>query len=116
MFQRVLRGCLAVLQGGSASCADAGAAVLVARVTVASAAGLPAGAVVDTTGAGDAFIGSILYGITAGMDPQQMMGLAAAVAACKCTALGARPGLPNTSQLAAEMLQRQKQETAVAGQ
>lgn len=97
--------CDAVPQAGVPSGADSGSnQALVARVTVASAAGLPPGAVVDTTGAGDAFIGSLLYGITAGMEPQQMMGLAAAVAACKCTALGARPGLPRSSQLAAELL------------
>jgi hypothetical protein len=79
-------------------------APLVAQVIVASAAGLPAGAVADTTGAGDAFIGSVLYGITTGMQPQQMLQLGAAVAACKCTALGARPGLPRRQQLAAELL------------
>lgn len=65
---------------------------------------LPQGAVVDTTGAGDSFIGSILYGLTAGMARPAMLRLAAVVAACKCTALGARPGLPARKQLAAELL------------
>lgn len=71
---------------------------------VASAAGLPSGAVADTTGAGDAFIGSVVYGITTGMAPELILQLGAAVAACKCTALGARPGLPRRTQLAAPLL------------
>jgi sugar/nucleoside kinase (ribokinase family) len=59
---------------------------------------------VDTTGAGDAFIGSCLYGVCTGMALTDMLRLAAAVAACKCTALGARPGLPTRSQLAPWLL------------
>jgi hypothetical protein len=94
--------------GGPASAAAAAVApadaALTAQVFVASAAGLPAGAVADTTGAGDAFIGSVLYSLTTGLQPQQMMRLGAAVAACKCTALGARPGLPSRRQLSAEVL------------
>eukprot|EP00983_Pelagomonas_calceolata_P040983 1137844-Pelagomonas_calceolata.AAC.2 len=58
------------------------------------------GAVVDTTGAGDAFIGSVLYGLAMGLDRPRMLQLAATVAACKCTAIGARQGLPSASQLA----------------
>lgn len=77
---------------------------LTARVFVTTAAGLPAGAVADTTGAGDAFIGSVVYGITSGMPPEQLLLLGAAVAACKCTALGARPGLPGRHQLAPHLL------------
>jgi sugar/nucleoside kinase (ribokinase family) len=80
------------------------AAHVAAHVIVASAGGLPPGSVADTTGAGDAFIGSVLYGITTGLQPQQMLQLGAAVAACKCTALGARPGLPHRGQLASELL------------
>lgn len=59
----------------------------------------------DTTGAGDAFIGSVLYGICCGMSLPAMMRLAAVVAACKCTELGARPGLPNRSQLSNALLE-----------
>jgi sugar/nucleoside kinase (ribokinase family) len=75
-----------------------------AQVIVASAAGLAPGAVVDTTGAGDAFIGSVIYGIVTGMQPEQMLQLAAVVAACKCTMLGARPGLPRREQLDQQLL------------
>lgn len=48
----------------------------------------------DTTGAGDAFLGTLLYGTANNMPHHDMMKLAAVVAASKCTALGARPGLP----------------------
>ncbi len=60
---------------------------------------------VDTTGAGDAFIGSVLYGLVSGMAPPRILQLAGVVAACKCTALGARPGLPTQQQLSAGLLQ-----------
>ncbi|KAG2501376.1 hypothetical protein HYH03_001164 [Edaphochlamys debaryana] len=75
-----------------------------AQVTLASIAQLPKEAVVDTTGAGDAFIGSVLYGICTGMRLPDIMRLAAVVAAAKCTQLGARPGLPARSQLTCELL------------
>jgi hypothetical protein len=49
------------------------------------------------------------------MDPWLMMGLAAAVAACKCSALGASPNWLHISldELAAGQLQMGKQGTAV---
>ncbi|CAL9071619.1 unnamed protein product [Musa textilis] len=49
---------------------------------------------VDTTGAGDAFIGAVLYAICAGMPPEKMLPFASQVAAANCRALGARSGLP----------------------
>ena len=55
--------------------------------------------VVDTTGAGDAFIGSMLVGLMNGMSKTDSLRLAATVAALKCTALGARPGLPHRDAL-----------------
>lgn len=61
-------------------------------------------AVEDTTGAGDAFIGTILYGIIHKLLYDQMLRLAAVVAACKCTALGARPGLPHAEDIDADLL------------
>ncbi|GFR48228.1 hypothetical protein Agub_g10089, partial [Astrephomene gubernaculifera] len=60
---------------------------LVARVTLASIARMPKSAVVDTTGAGDSFIGSMLYGIATRMPLPGALRLAAVVAGCKCTAL-----------------------------
>lgn len=56
-------------------------------------------AIEDTTGAGDAFIGSVLYAITQHMPLDKMMVLGALVAACNCTALGARPALPNAADI-----------------
>uniref|UniRef100_A0A7R9YT32 Carbohydrate kinase PfkB domain-containing protein n=1 Tax=Chlamydomonas euryale TaxID=1486919 RepID=A0A7R9YT32_9CHLO len=78
--------------------------LLSARVLRASAAALPKSAVVDTTGAGDSFIGSVLYGLATGMPYPEMLRLAAVVAACKCTEVGARAALPQRSNLAAHLL------------
>ncbi len=78
---------------------------LVARVTVVAAADLPQECVVDTTGAGDAFIGSIVYGLATGLALKDAMRLGTVVAACKCTALGPRPGLPTVEQLSKHVLE-----------
>lgn len=61
-------------------------------------------AIEDTTGAGDAFIGSVLYAITQQMPLDQMMALGALVAACNCTALGARPALPYAADIRPKFL------------
>jgi len=61
-------------------------------------------AIEDTTGAGDAFIGTVLYAVTQGMPHDKMLKLAAVVAACKCTALGARPGLPYAQDISPQLL------------
>jgi Sugar kinases, ribokinase family len=53
----------------------------------------------DTTGAGDAFRGGFLYGMLSGEDIETSMKFGNAVAAMKCSALGARPGLPTLQQL-----------------
>ena len=53
----------------------------------------------DTTGAGDAFRGGFLYGMLTGEDIETSMKLGNAVAAMKCSVLGARPGLPSLAQL-----------------
>ncbi len=53
----------------------------------------------DTTGAGDAFRGGLLYGLLNGDDVETSMKYGNAVAAMKCSKLGARPGLPNKQQL-----------------
>lgn len=82
-----------------ASCNDHGQAAM--RVTPVVRL---QGAVVDTTGAGDAFVGGLLYGLCNGIPPPRMLALAAAVAAAKCTALGARAGLPHRGAILAELL------------
>ncbi len=60
---------------------------------------------VDTTGAGDAFIGTVAYGLATGMDRPRMMQLAGLVAAAKCTQMGARAGLPHRQHLKPEVLE-----------
>eukprot|EP00850_Spirogloea_muscicola_P010266 SM000060S19598 [mRNA] locus=s60:72424:78215:+ [translate_table: standard] len=53
------------------------------RILVGGAVSLPENDVVDTTGAGDAFIGSILYGLCAGLAPEKFLQLAAVVLSAK---------------------------------
>jgi sulfofructose kinase len=53
----------------------------------------------DTTGAGDAFHGGFLYGLLTGEDIETSLRLGNAVAAMKCSALGARSALPTHSEL-----------------
>jgi sugar/nucleoside kinase (ribokinase family) len=60
--------------------------------------------VVDTTGAGDAFIASLLYGLVRGKSFEEMLRLGTVVAACKCTQLGARPGLPRHADISPDLL------------
>jgi hypothetical protein len=96
----------------SSSSVDGGS--IIAQMTVVKAAELASsdhhsdddhhGMVVDTTGAGDAFIGSLLYGICTGKNVVDAMKLGSVVAACKCTQLGARPGLPRRNQLHSDVL------------
>ncbi|KAL1203213.1 Ribokinase [Cardamine amara subsp. amara] len=65
------------------------------RLFLGTAEKVPPEELVDTTGAGDAFIGAVLYAICAGMPPEKMLPFAAQVAGCSCRALGARTGLPH---------------------
>ncbi|KAF0900839.1 hypothetical protein E2562_035475 [Oryza meyeriana var. granulata] len=67
------------------------------RLLLGTAEIIPSEELVDTTGAGDAFIGAVLYGLCSGMPPEKMLPFAAQVAACGCRALGARTGLPHRS-------------------
>jgi len=53
----------------------------------------------DTTGAGDAFHGGFLYGLLHGDEIETSMLYGNAVAAMKCSALGARTALPTKPQL-----------------
>ncbi|KAI4349315.1 hypothetical protein L6164_009920 [Bauhinia variegata] len=64
------------------------------RLYVGTAENIPPSELIDTTGAGDAFIGAVLYAICANFSPEKMLPFAATVAAAKCRALGARSGLP----------------------
>ena len=53
----------------------------------------------DTTGAGDAFHGGLLFGLLSGEDLETSLKLANATAALKCRALGARTALPTRGEL-----------------
>ena len=53
----------------------------------------------DTTGAGDAFHGGVLYGLLTGEHIETSLKLGNAVAAMKCCALGARTALPSKPEL-----------------
>lgn len=53
----------------------------------------------DTTGAGDAFHGGFLYGLLGGQDLETSLKFGNAVAAIKCSALGARTALPTAAEL-----------------
>lgn len=53
----------------------------------------------DTTGAGDAFHGGFLYGLLRGNNVETSLRFGNAVAAMKCSALGARSALPTEAQL-----------------
>jgi sugar/nucleoside kinase (ribokinase family) len=61
----------------------------------------------DTTGAGDAFHAGFLYGLLTGADVETSLKFGNAVAAMKCSALGARTALPTRTQLQ-EFLNRQE--------
>ena len=74
------------------------------QVHVASCSAVNEADFVDSTGAGDAFIGSVLYGLVTGKSHEELLRLGAAVAACKCTALGARPGLPHRDNMLPSLL------------
>ncbi len=58
----------------------------------------------DTTGAGDSFIGSLLYSLATEQPLRDALRLAAVVAACNCTALGARTGMPRRDQIRSDLL------------
>ncbi len=69
------------------------------RLTTIPAASIAPDAVVDTTGAGDAFIGTMLFSVAMGLSPAKGARLASVVAAAKCLKLGARPGLVRLSDV-----------------
>ncbi|KAL2344944.1 hypothetical protein Fmac_006229 [Flemingia macrophylla] len=64
------------------------------QLYIGTAENIPPSELIDTTGAGDAFIGAVLYAICANFEREKMLCFAATVAASKCRALGARSGLP----------------------
>lgn len=78
----------------------AGAVLYVDGTFIESSGFAAPGGCRDTTGAGDAFHGGFLYGLLTGEDLETSLKLGNAVAAIKCSALGARTALPTRSELA----------------
>jgi sugar/nucleoside kinase (ribokinase family) len=83
----------------------AGAVVYIAGNFIESPGFEAPGGCRDTTGAGDAFHAGFLFGLLNGEDIENSLMLGNAVAAVKCSALGARTALPTRSELD-EFLQR----------
>ena len=77
----------------------AGAVVYCAGEFIESGGYVAPGGCRDTTGAGDAFHGGFLYGFLTGEDVETSLQFANAVAAMKCSALGARTALPTQPAL-----------------
>ena len=72
----------------------------VVRITLAPAASLHPDSVLDTTGAGDAFIGALAVAVHLyGAPLDDALELASYVAAAKCRQTGARAGLPTLDTL-----------------
>lgn len=71
-----------------------GIGTLHGRLLLGTAEKIPPQELIDTTGAGDAFIGATLFAICADMSPEKLLPFAAQVAAANCRALGARTSLP----------------------
>ena len=61
------------------------------------------GPVVDTTGAGDAFVGGFLYGLMNHLDPISAATIGVTVASLKCLGRGALDSLPNRDQVQARL-------------
>uniref|UniRef100_A0A803PG97 Carbohydrate kinase PfkB domain-containing protein n=1 Tax=Cannabis sativa TaxID=3483 RepID=A0A803PG97_CANSA len=65
------------------------------RLILGTAEKIPPSELIDSTGAGDSFIGAVLYALCAKMPVEKMLPFAALVAGACCRALGARTGLPH---------------------
>ncbi|PRQ25649.1 putative ketohexokinase [Rosa chinensis] len=65
------------------------------RLFVGTAEKIPPSELLDTTGAGDSFIGAVIYAVCTNMPPEKMLPFAAQVAAACCRGLGARTSLPH---------------------
>ncbi|CAM4129837.1 ribokinase [Erysipelothrix inopinata] len=55
--------------------------------------------VVDTTGAGDTFIGAMMFGLSKGWELEKVMQYASGAGACACTKHGAQEGIPTFLEL-----------------
>jgi len=88
-------GCVAVVRPGSDSIDSCGGTGWTDLRLDAWPLGKTGRAVVDTTGAGDAFIGGLACAVRRGMKLERSLKLATYVAAMNCCGHGARGGLPS---------------------
>ncbi len=74
-------------------------------VTADGATAIPAfkAKVVDTTGAGDCFVGALAARMSAGATPVEAARYASAAAACSVERLGAAPSMPTAQEVAARL-------------
>ena len=74
-------------------------------VTAEGAAHVPAlkAKVVDTTGAGDCFVGALAARLAAGATPVEAARYANAAAACSVERLGAAPSMPTSREVAVRL-------------
>jgi ribokinase len=78
----------------------AGAALHKGGVEIARASP-PAVTPVDTTGAGDAFVGALVVGLAEGREPAEALALACAAGALATTKAGAQPSFPTRAEVEA---------------
>ncbi|KAK2401261.1 ribokinase [Trifolium repens] len=71
-----------------------GIGTVTGKLYIGTAESIPPSELIDTTGAGDAFIGAVIYAICSKFSPEKMLAFAANVVCAKCKDLGARSGLP----------------------
>ncbi|KAI5395297.1 hypothetical protein KIW84_061767 [Lathyrus oleraceus] len=71
-----------------------GIGTVTGKLYIGTAESVPPSELIDTTGAGDAFIGAVIYAICSKFSLETMLPFAANVAGAKCRDLGARSGLP----------------------
>ena len=95
----ILRG-----RGARAVIATLGArgALVVSAAGVDFIAAIPT-TVVDTTGAGDCFVGALAARLAAGLTPTEAARFASAAASCSVERLGAAPAMPTSLEVAARL-------------
>jgi ribokinase len=59
--------------------------------------------VVDTTGAGDAFVGNFAAALDAGLAPEEALRRASVAGSLACTAVGAQEALPHLADVEARL-------------
>ena len=74
-------------------------AVLVAHDGIITRVAAPSVSAVDTTGAGDAFVGTFAFALASGLDPVEAMNLGIKVASISVTRKGAQSSYPSQAEI-----------------